>query len=510
MNIVRGACLFFIYYLAAAFPQVAAAQIPAAQIPVDHMVVFGDSLSDNGNLYAAVQWPAPPTYSLGRSTDGADTYPASAISGLWEEQLASLLGLPTPQPDLAKSAGLNFSFVGAESGDIANSATGPYGMALQVQKYLQQNPANISTALHVFWGGTNDVFDYPNPLASAVGSVENISGQISSIAAAGGKYFVWLNLSPLDLSPRGAGRADVAAATAAFAASMQDAITTLHASHPDIVIVPVDIYSLFKQVIQAPAEYGLLNVTTASQGYAVNPDLYIFWDDLHPTTRMHQIIANLAMSDIARGLNLPYAQIKAPVPDEFASTGLNPAIWTVEAPSDATAAVANGHAVLSLPAAANHDAFVGGDHSARILQPVSNTDLDVGAKFDSIPNAAYEGQGIMVQQNDQTYLRFEVSSDGTQSYLTGASVSAGAETNFFSIPLSGQPSSIWLEVKRTGNTWTLNSSTDGVNYTTAGNFDQAIQITAIGPYAWNYNVDAASAPAVTSLVDYFHNLASQQ
>lgn len=481
----------------------------AAQAPVDHMVVFGDSLSDNGNLYTVIHQPAPPTYSLGRSTDGPDTYPASAISGLWEEQLAASLGLPDPQPDLVNSANLNFSFSGAESGDLANSATGPYGMALQVQSYLQQNPANIGTALHLFWGGTNDVFDYPDPLTAATGSVENISGQIASIAAAGGKYFVWLNLSPLELSPRGAGRTDIQAATAAFATSMQAAIATLHSSYPNIVIVPVDVYSLYKQVAQAPASYGLVNVTTASQSLAVNPDQYIFWDGLHPTTRMHQIIADEAKTDILRVVPIAAAQVKAAISDEFESTALNPDVWTVEAPPDATVTVANGHAVLSLPAGANHDAFMGGDLAVRILQPVSNGDLDVSAKFDSPLNGAYEGQGIMIQQDDHTYLRFEISSDGTQSYLTGASVSGGSETNFFSVPMSGQNPSVWLEVKRTGDFWTLNSSMDGVNYTTAGNFSQAIVVSSIGPYAWNYNPDVASSPAVTSMVDYFHNLASQ-
>jgi phospholipase/lecithinase/hemolysin/regulation of enolase protein 1 (concanavalin A-like superfamily) len=504
LKFVRAAYLLSLWSIAFIFPFSL-----GAQVQVDHMVVFGDSLSDNGNLYSVIHLPGPPTYSLGRSTDGPDSYPASAISGLWEEQLASSLGLLIPQPDLISSANLNFAFSGAESGDLANSATGPYGMALQVESYLQHDPGNIATALHVFWGGTNDVFDYPDPPSAAQGSVENIGSQISSIAAAGGKYFVWLNLSPLEASPRGAGRSDIGTATAAFSLSTQDAIATLPASYPNIVIVPVDIYSLYKQVVQSPAQFGLTNVTTPAQGLAVNPDQYIFWDGLHPTTKMHQIIANLARTDIQRRLNLTPAPVKTLVSDEFASAGVNPDVWTVEAPPDATVTVANDHLVLSLPAGANHDAFLGGDHAARILQTVSNADLDVSAKFDSVLNAAYEGQGIMVQQDDQTYLRFEVSTDGTQSYLTGGSVGGGAETNFFSSPLPSQGSPLWLEVKRTGDTWSLNSSTDGVNYTTAGVFSQKIAVSAIGPYAWNYNGNTSLTPAVTSQIDYFHSLAPQ-
>ncbi len=168
--------------------------------------------------------------------------------------------------------------------------------------------------------------------------------------------------------------------------------------------------------------------------------------------------------------------------------------------------VTNGHASLALPAGANHDPFVGGNHAVRILQPISNGDFDVAAKFDSIPALAYQGEGIMVQQDDGTFLRFEIVSNGSQLSLFGAGVSGGAETNYFTAPFAGGKS-VWIEVKRSGDTWTLNSSVDGVNYTQAGTFQQAITVSAIGPYAWNYNASAAAAPATVSLVDSFYNLA---
>jgi thermolabile hemolysin len=478
----------------------------AAQTSVDHMVIFGDSLSDTGNLYSLIHYPYPPAYVLGRATDGPTTYPASAIDGMWDEQLAPSLGVGAPQPDLVSSANLNFSFIGAETGAIANSATGAYGMAAQVERYLDEKPANIATAIHFFWGGTNDVFDYSDASGAEKTAIANISGQIASIAGAGGKYFVWFNLFPLERTPRGAGSAALKAACADFATDMPQAIASLRAQYPGITIIPVDVYSLFNQIVQAPAQFGLTNVTTPAQSSAVNPDQYLFWDALHPTTKMHQIVAGLALSDINRVLVDSSAQVKAPVSEDFNASSLNTSLWTVEAPPDATVSVTNGHASLALPAGANHDPFVGGDHAARILQPISNTDFDVAAKFDSTPALAYQGQGIMVQQEDGTFLRFEVDSDGSQLSLFGASVRGGAETNYFSTPFAGGVS-VWLEVKRSGDTWTLNSSVDGVNYTQAGTFNQAITVSAIGPYAWNYDTPAAASPATLSLVDYFYNMA---
>jgi phospholipase/lecithinase/hemolysin len=299
-----------------------ASSLWADPFPADHMVVFGDSLSDNGNLYTVIHLPVPPTYDWGRSTDGATTYPSSSISGLWEEQLAPSLGLAVPQPDLVNTVNLNFAFSGAETGAIANSVGGPYGMSAQVQRYLDEKPANIATAVHFFWGGTNDVFDYTDPLSAEKTAIANISSQIGSVAQAGGRYFVWLNLFPLELTPRGAGSESIKAACADFAIDMPQAIAKLQASFPGITIIPVDVYSLFKWIVQLPAVYGFTNVSTQSQGFPVDPDEYVFWDYVHPTTRVHQLIADLVLSDLTLVLGSPSAVMHQPVP-----MSLRPASW---------------------------------------------------------------------------------------------------------------------------------------------------------------------------------------
>ena len=40
-------------------------------------------------------------------------------------------------------------------------------------------------------------------------------------------------------------------------------------------------------------------MTASSQGMAVDPDTFLFWDDLHPTTRGHNILAQTAFGMIA-------------------------------------------------------------------------------------------------------------------------------------------------------------------------------------------------------------------
>src|SRR5450432_305937 len=82
----------------------AAASAQASPSPFSNVVVFGDSLSDTGNVAHVAEsdfglrYPGPLfNYTDGRFTDGADTTPGvpltpnGAVLGVWHEQLAQML-----------------------------------------------------------------------------------------------------------------------------------------------------------------------------------------------------------------------------------------------------------------------------------------------------------------------------------------------------------------------------------------------------------------------------------
>ncbi|MFZ0591029.1 MAG: DUF1349 domain-containing protein, partial [Bryobacteraceae bacterium] len=197
-----------------------------------------------------------------------------------------------------------------------------------------------------------------------------------------------------------------------------------------------------------------------------------------------------------------------PASDDFTSASLNTALWTVVAPAGGSASVSNGHALLSVPGGSNHDPSAGGvNNSVRIMQTVSNSNFDLAVKFDSaVSTSQYEGQGILVQQDSSNYITFGMYSDGFTRYLNAVSIAGGTPTNHvsMSVPNAGPP--YWIQIQRSGNTWTLSGSTDGTNYTSAGSFTLAMTVAQVGPFAWNYNSNPASAPAVTASIDYFYNL----
>jgi outer membrane lipase/esterase len=262
-------------------------------------VVFGDSLSDNGNAFIGTgsATPAPPLYTAGRFTDGPDTIPAGTPGGLWHEVLAGLIGEPVATPFLA--GGSNFAVGGAKilPGDPVIPS-----LAQQVGLALAASGGHADPhALYVFWGGANDLYgavETPGQTPGGVAATEtamvnSLVNDIELLDSAGARNFLWLNLPQLATTPRGMGdplNAALAQASTQFRADVASQ-TALLTQTLGVRIADVDIYGLYQSILANPAAFGYTNVTTPAQGLAVNPDQYLFWDlPSHPTTTGHRLI----------------------------------------------------------------------------------------------------------------------------------------------------------------------------------------------------------------------------
>jgi thermolabile hemolysin len=264
----------------------------AGSINVNQLVVFGDSLSDNGNAAIALGGALPGNYAPNAFTDGPNTSPATTGPfGLWIDQFAALSGLPDPQPYLANPAvNTNYAVASAQTGsanlqDISNQ------LAAFTAAHPTGAPAN---ALYVIWGGANDLYNGTN---SGKTAADNLFSNIQILSAEGAKNFLWLNLPQLGETPRGAGSAALNTQSTNFDNEWAADISNLQSA--GINVIGVDINSEFNQILGSPASFGFTNVTSAAQGIAGNPNKFLFWDTEHPTTAGDALIAQVAHTDLA-------------------------------------------------------------------------------------------------------------------------------------------------------------------------------------------------------------------
>lgn len=269
------------FALLAAFLACAAALLstPAWADGYSAVVVYGDSLSDNGNLYALTGIPGAPYYQ-GRRSNG----PVAV------EQLAAGLGAPL----------LDFAFIGATSGvgnygDGGTQTTpglfGLPGMQVELAGSAGKIPPSVlSTGLFVVWGGANDFLTAGSPTVAA----GNIAGIVSTLQAEGVQHILVPGTPDLGLTPEFQGNALATAYSAAFNAAL---IADLPGG-----ATYFDTFNLLHQVIANPAAYGLSNVTDPCyNGVTVcsNPSQYLFFDSFHPTTTADGIVANAFATAIA-------------------------------------------------------------------------------------------------------------------------------------------------------------------------------------------------------------------
>ena len=288
------------------------------------IVVFGDSLSDTGNVAHLTQAkygirvPSPlgGDYTDGRFTDGADTLPPSFnYKGVWVEQLAAML----PSKPVIKNSldgGTNYAYGFADNGaGMAPLTFGPgdafsvniNNIALQISTYLATKPKITNKTLFVIWGGANDLLGATST-EDVVDAAIIQAANVQHLIEAGATQIIVPNLPPLGLIPRLNGSPLTAApateASVLYNSVLRAGLTIVQLANlwRRVQIFQLDVFSLFNKVVASPTSFLLANVTTMSQGIVTaNPDTYLFWDDLHPTTRGHDILATTAFKLLCSG-----------------------------------------------------------------------------------------------------------------------------------------------------------------------------------------------------------------
>ena len=190
--------------------------------------------------------------------------------------------------------------------------------------------------------------------------------------------------------------------------------------------------------------------------------------------------------------------------DDFAAQSLD-ARWSFAGPSGTASALerAGDEAFVTLTTPAGDYNVWGSKRGARLMQDAADEDFSVTARFLSAPSEKYQMQGIIVEEDATNWLRFDTYSNGAGLRAFAAVTNDGRSTKKFDVGVAGG-SAPYLSLTRDGDTWIFATSADGTNWTEAGRFNYALEVTAIGPFAGS----TGGANGFAAKVDYFQNEAA--
>lgn len=271
----------------------------------NQIVVFGDSLSDEGKLAAAMAGALPATpYVDGRFTNG----PVAV------EVMASTLQVST----------LSYAYGGALTGydnqfAAVNPALAGTGMRGQVEQYLggqaAQGKGADAQSLYVVWGGGNDFLslintgNFGNVAATATNAVTNLVTEVGMLYAKGARHVMVPLLPDLGTTFYGTSGALppslLSGLSGSFNAALSAQMTALKATRPDLQLTLFDTPSVLAGV-RAGMQAAGQNVTDRcwtgdyagagnSAPVCTNPDGHYLFDKVHPSAFVHEQVG-LAMA----------------------------------------------------------------------------------------------------------------------------------------------------------------------------------------------------------------------
>lgn len=291
----------------------------------NEFAVFGDSLSDSGNMYkkSLKQIPKSPPYDNGRFANGP----------VWPEYFVDLY----PNVTL-----VNKSYAAAKTG---GSFPAP-GLVAQIKDYFEGKKKIDDRVLFAMLIGANN---YNNILGEGQQitkldvnmAISDIAKGINELASKGAANIIIFSLPDLGLTPRAYSKTKngdktfqksateaTLAHNKALAALIVDLEKSFNLKNINTRLIPIDfnevITEMLNEVLTNPTSQKYfpvkpnhqVNITEAcytGDYYGKNakqcqdPDEYVFWDSVHPTTLTHKAAALLIKQTLEAdyGLSAP-------------------------------------------------------------------------------------------------------------------------------------------------------------------------------------------------------------
>ncbi|CAG8462781.1 17094_t:CDS:2 [Acaulospora colombiana] len=277
-----------------------------------NIVAFGDSLTDNGNLWRMTNGTIPPGgyYFQGRWTNGF----------VWVEFLESSLGAKLTNRAFGGALTDNNFKNSKFQSSFANYSVP--SVKEQVEGILPNITKFPPQTTFTFWAGSNDymrIFEN-NLTITPTDIIESIQSSISLLSSSGARRFLLLNLPPIHRIPRYKSCRNLTL--------LQDLVqehntllneTILSLSKSKRIYAEVfDVWGLTERVLADSQKFGFKNSVDSCSNLnnsvdscsnlnfskqefyhmganivktCENPDEYLWWDDAHPTTKAHELFA---------------------------------------------------------------------------------------------------------------------------------------------------------------------------------------------------------------------------
>lgn len=276
---------------------------------LNKMVVFGDSLSDDGNLYEYMkhQLPLSPPYFKGRFTNGP----------VWVELL-----MQTYYPTSSKEHLVDYAFGGAGVLEDEDDDDTMFTLRREMDSYFltHQDKADANS-MFVVWIGANNYLGIPDdPESTASSVIRGIEHGLQRLVKNGAKHILVVNVPDLGRIPL-ARELDVIDRMSYVSKLHNDmlrkSINELQQTFSDVQWLYFDVNLVFDDMTSDPTRFGFTNIIDTCYEEVVTPvdaslkrssllkmvstvkaksqkdacEGHLFFDPVHPTGPAHKLMA---------------------------------------------------------------------------------------------------------------------------------------------------------------------------------------------------------------------------
>ncbi|KAL4957082.1 hypothetical protein BDW69DRAFT_52370 [Aspergillus filifer] len=159
------------------------------------------------------------------------------------------------------------------------------------------------SSLFTLWIGINDVYRLsllPDPYTVLPRVISRYIDLTDRLHACGARDFLFFNIPPCNRSPQVMSfdpgfRKNYTGILLEYNQQLQVAVDEWSEKHPESTVSIYDAWSFFTEILDHPKSYGFQDSTSMGNGKK-----HIWWDDLHPTSALHRLLAR----DVAGFLGL--------------------------------------------------------------------------------------------------------------------------------------------------------------------------------------------------------------